>query len=217
MKLLLLTTFALVSFLSTGTAQTPEQTPSPSPAKTPHVYIQLVERAKKGEAVDYKEMRNAFGEWQCEKNIDVPNRQPMVDAFDKKDYAKAAELAEVVLDYEYVNRGLHLAAADAYSHLANAKKAEEHKAIAEELLEALLSTGDGKTAKTAYRVLSIREEYFIMQQLGYLPRQQALLEEGNRMFDVLTGTDSATKKDVSVYFDITSFFGGCARVSRPKP
>ena len=217
MKLLLPPTLVLVSLLSTAAAQTTEPPANQSPAKTPHVYVQLVERAKKGETVDYKQMRDAFGEWQCEKNTEVPNRQAMVEAFDKKDYAKAAELVEVVLDYEYVNRGLHLAAADAYSHLENTKKAEEHKAIAEKLLEALLTTGDGKTAKTAYRVLSIREEYFIMQQLGYKPHSQALLEDNKRMFDVLTGTDLTTKKEVSIYFDITSFFGGCSRLSRPKP
>lgn len=212
MRALLISALLLVSSIA-ASAQSPA--PSPSP-RSPHLYVQLVEKAKRGDGVNFIELRTAFADWQCGENTDAPNRQAMVDAFNAKDYAKAAELVEGVLDYEYIHRGLHLAAEDAYRHLGNTKKADEHKAVAEKLLEALLTSGDGKTAKTAYRVLSIREEYFIMNKLGYETRSQALVAEGDRMFDVLSGVDPNTKKEVSLYFDITSFFGGCER-SRKKP
>lgn len=222
MKHLLLPTLIVIGLITTATAQTPVQTPAPSPdqstAKPPHAYVQLVERAKKNDlTVSFKELRKAFSEWQCQKNTDTPNREAMVEAFNKKDYAKAVELVEVVLDYEYIHRGLHLAAEDAYRHLGNTTKADEHKAVAEKLLDALLTSGDGKTAATAFFVLSIREEYFIMEKLGYKTSSQALTSEGNRMFDVLSGTDTKTGNTVSLYFDITSFFGGCDRKPQPKP
>lgn len=205
----------LLASLTTASAQTPKQS---STEQAPHPYVQLVERAKKGDpTVSFKELRRVFAEWQCQKNTNAPDRQAMVDAFNKKDYAKAVELVEGVLDYEYVQRGLHLAAEDAYRHLGNTTKADEHKAVAEKLLDALLTSGDGKSAKTAFFVLSIREEYFVMSQLGYKPSSQALVSEGDRMFDVLSGTDTKTGNQVSLYFDITNFFGGCDPKPKPKP
>lgn len=211
----LLPVLMLLASLTTASAQTSKQS---STEQAPHPYVQLVERAKKGDpTVSFKELRRVFAEWQCQKNTDAPDRQAMVDAFNKKDYAKAVELVEGVLDYEYVQRGLHLAAEDAYRHLGNTTKADEHKAVAEKLLDALLTSGDGKSAKTAFFVLSIREEYFVMSQLGYKPSSQALVSEGDRMFDVLSGTDTKTGNQVSLYFDITNFFGGCDPKPKPKP
>jgi Domain of unknown function (DUF4919) len=214
----LLAALMLVASLITASAQTPKQPSNQPTEQAPHQYVQLVERAKKGDStVSFKELRRVFGDWQCQKHSDAPDRQAMVDAFEKKDYAKAVELVEGVLDYEYVHRGMHLAAEDAYRHLGNTTKADEHKAVAEKLLDALLTSGDGKSAKTAFFVLSIREEYFIMSQLGYKPSSQALVSEGDRMFDVLSGTDSKTGNQVSLYFDITNFFGGCDSKPKPKP
>jgi hypothetical protein len=214
----LLTALALLTSCVLTSAQVPPKPSNESIARASHPYQKLVDRAKRGDVtVDFKELRRAFADWQCEKNTDAPNREVMVDAFNKKDYAKAVELVEVVLDYEYIHRGLHLAAEDAYRHLGDAKRAEEHKAIADKLLDALLTSGDGKTAKTAFYVLSVREEYFVMQKLGYRPHGQALVSEGDGMFDVLMGTDTSTQKEVSLYFEITSFYGGCERKSRSKP
>jgi hypothetical protein len=114
-----------------------------------------------------------------------------------------------VLDYEFVNRGLHLATEDAYRKIGNGAKADVHKNVAEKLLRALLASGDGKSAETAYHVLSIGEEYFIMRQFGYTVSSQSLLMVKDRPYDLLNGKDPKTGKDVSVYFDISSFFGGC--------
>ena len=212
----------LLCLLSFGfaAAQTPNASPQSVPkeaqgGKAPAAsYRQLVERAKGGDAsVDFVQMRDAFAAWLCqEKKTDAPNRDAMVAAFKAQDFAKAAELAEAVLDYEFVNRGLHLATEDAYRKSGNAAKADFHKDVAEKLLRALVTSGDGKSAETAYRVLSISEEYFIMRQhLGYKVSSQSLLMVKDRPYDVLSGTDPKTGNNVSLYFDIGSFFGGCGK------
>ena len=209
----------LLSISSVALGQMPEKSDSaPPPAQKTEgdssEYRQLVERAKRGDAeVDFVRLRDAYVKWQCdeEAKTDAPNREEMVAAFKAKEYAKAVELAEVVLDYEFVNLGLHRAAEDAYRKLDNQTRADFHKTIADKLVAALLASGDGKTAETAYRVLSIREEYFIMNQLGYAVSSQALLMIKERPYDLLSGQDKKTNKDVSIYFDIGSFFGGCKR------
>jgi uncharacterized protein DUF4919 len=183
------------------------------------VYHQLVQRAKSNDqTVDFVKLRDAFGEWLCgdKVNTDAPNRDAMIQAFESKNYAKAVELIEVVLNYEFVNRGLHLAAEDAYRQLGNQTKADFHKTIAHKLLHAVLASGNGKTAETAYRVLDVSEEYFVMRELGYGAHGQALLSQGNKHYDLLMGTDGDSGKDVKVYFDISIFFGGCERVKQSK-
>jgi hypothetical protein len=176
-------------------------------------YSQLVERAKKGDlSFDFVQLRDAFAVWfRDPKNKDkteAPKRGEMVEAFQKKDYAKAVELAEVVFDYEFANRGLHLAAEEAHRKLGNAAKAEFHREVAQKLFKALLSAGDGKSAETAFRVFSIREEYIIMEELGYAVSSQSLLSTPNgKSYDMLSGTDKKTGKTVDVFFDISFFFG----------
>jgi hypothetical protein len=181
-----------------------------STAKDDSQYVQIVERAKKGDpSVDFVKLREAFWEWRAdEKNrADPARRAAMVEAFNQKNYAKAAELVEYVLEYEFVQRGLHVAAEDAFRQTGNEAKANFHRDIAQKLLQALLSTGDGKTPETAYRVLTIREEYLIMEELGLKVSSQTLATVGNKAYDVLTGEDKAGQS-VSLYFDISSFFGG---------
>jgi hypothetical protein len=181
-------------------------------------YHQLVQRVKSGDAsVDFIEMRDAFAEWLCDDRMqaDSPNRDAMVKAFDDKNYVKAVELVEVILDNEFVHLGLHRAAADAYQELGNKTKADFHKNIADRLLHALMRSGDGKTAQSAYRVLTIKEEYFVMNELGYGVSGQALMSENNKPYDVLFGRDKKGKS-VSIYFDISSFFGGCKRTANKK-
>jgi|GEM_PF-1648570 len=182
-------------------------------------YHQLVQRVKSGDqTVDFLKLRDAFSEWLCNDkvNTDAPNREAMVEAFEKKNLAKAIELIEAVLDYEFVNRSLHLAAEDAYRQLGNPTKADFHKTIAHKLLHAVLTSGNGKTTETAYRVLDVSEEYFVMRELGYSVHGQALLSKDNKAYDLLMGTDMDTGKDAKVYFDISSFFGGCDRANKSK-
>ncbi|HQU84593.1 MAG TPA: DUF4919 domain-containing protein [Pyrinomonadaceae bacterium] len=174
-------------------------------------YKTLVEKAKQGDSsVDYVKMRAAFLDWvndECNQT-DAPDRDKMVKAFESKDWAKSVELGEKVLDYEFVNRGLHLAVANSYKELKNAEKEKYHNDIADKLLKALLASGDGKTPKTAYKVHSIREEYIIMKELGYKVNSQSLIfDKEYGSFDVLAGKD-ANEKSGEFYFDINSFFGG---------
>lgn len=202
----------LCAFSASAQQPPPQKSSSGQPqtaSQDNSLYRQLVGRVKKGDAtVDFVKLRDAFWQWlnDAKNQTKAPNRDAMVEAFKKQDYAKAAELAEVVLDYEFINRGLHLATEDAYRKVGDTAKADYHRDIAQKLMQALLSTGDGKTPETAYRVFSVREEYQIMDYLGYAPGSQALLSINNKPYDLLSGTDKKTGKGVQVYFDISSFF-----------
>jgi len=110
------------------------------------IYDSLVRKVKAGDStVAFIELIAAASDWDLSTKtvIKAPNRDAMVEAFKKKDYKKATELAAQVLDYEFTNRSLHRATENAYIKLGDKVRAEFHHNIAEKLLSALLSTGDG--------------------------------------------------------------------------
>jgi hypothetical protein len=182
-------------------------------------YKEMVERARKGDvSVDFTELISAASDWDLsQKGIFThPHREAMVEAFKQKKYQKAVEFAEIVLDYEFTNRGLHLATANAYGELAQTKKVNLHTDFANKILNALLSTGDGKSAETAYCVQSINEEYVIMRHFGYKVFRQAYMTSGGGVYDVLSGKDEKTGKEVGLYFDISGFFRKCVEGHQKK-
>ena len=205
-------------------AQTPGKAQTTSPTneqaeKYHSTYQQLVERVKKGDAaVDFVDLIAAASDWDVSAKtlIEVPHRDEMVAAFKAKDYSKAVDLAESVLDYEFTNRGLHRATANAYRELGNKAKADFHNDVGEKILKALLTTGDGKSTETAYCVQSINEEYVIMNYFGYEVSSQAYIVSSSSNYDLLEGKDKKTGKKVGLYFDISGLFTRCIQSHKQK-
>jgi hypothetical protein len=209
--------WVLVVCLSASIGIAHTQTTSSQVNEPLRIYKELIERVKKGDqTVDYVALISASSDLDLSNSTATrsPNRDEMVAAFKSKDYEKAARLAEIVLDYEFTNRALHKAVEKAYSELKNAERANFHRDVADRLMSALLSTGDGKSAATAYCVQGINEEYMIMQHFGYKVQSQALLMSGESSYDVLEGFDEKTKRTVALHFDISGHFSRCVRSHR---
>jgi hypothetical protein len=205
-------------------AQTPEKAQAASPTKEQaekyhSIYQQLVERVKKGDSgVDFVDLIAAASDWEVFSKtlIEAPHRDEMVAAFKAKNYSKAVDLAESVLDYEFTNRSLHRATANAYRELGNTAKADFHNGVGEKILKALLTTGDGKSAETAYCVQSINEEYVIMSYFGYEVSSQAYIGSSSSDYDLLEGKDKKTGKKAGLYFDISGHFTRCVQSHKQK-
>lgn len=198
----------------------PQQPPVKEPTAPAYLsYKKLVERAKDGDlTVDFVEMIAAASDWDLAETaiFTAPNRDAMVMAFKEKRYKEAVVLAEAVLEYEFTNRGLHRATANAYRELGNGERAQFHEDIGEKILKALLSTGDGLTPETAYCVQGINEEYVIMAHFGYDVSSQAYNMSSVSAYDVLTGKDTKTGKKVSLYFDISGLFVAVSKVIKKR-
>jgi len=96
----------------------------------------------------------------------------------------------------------HVAASIGYGGLGDKAKSDFHKRVHLGLVNSILSSGDGKTAETAYVVISTDEEYTILQALD-LPRgSQSLNHLNGHSFDILTVTDPKTNKPVKIFFNI---------------
>lgn len=193
----------LVALLSS--AQEPQQTPKPTEKSK---YDLLLEKAKqKDPSLNFTELRIAFYE--------SPNYHPLTPmmtyrplnaALAQKNYEEALKIAESVFEKNFVEVNAHIVAQIAYQETGNAEKAALHKFMADGLLNSIKSSGDGKTPKTAYEVISINEEYGVVRSRGLRPIKQALVQDKGHSYDALTVTDPQTNQESTIYFNVDKPF-----------
>ena len=79
----------------------------------------------------------------------------------------------------------------------------------DEFLRTIFSSGDGKSPATAYWVLTISEEYYVINRLGYKHRNHALHSVSGKKVDVLQ-TVGEKGDERTFYFDVSHFSGHSA-------
>ncbi len=172
-------------------------------------YEDLLAKLKSGDAkIDYLALRLAFTETKQFAPYDGTEiRKEMNDALDKKDYKSALEAAEKRLLTNYTDVDAHFTAFVANRELDKSNDADFHRKITLGLVDSITAGADGKSAKTAFFVISIREEYFMIAYKGFQKKSQELLRENGHIYDILTCTDPKTDTTVNFYFNIDKVFG----------
>ncbi len=123
-----------------------------------------------------------------------------VAAFNAGDYNKALLKAQEIIQHDVANGDGHFLAFVALKHLEKPNEAAHEKLIVDKILQSILTSGDGKTADTAWFTVSTTEEYFVLRQLGLSPKSQALVKQGGHSFDKMTvvGQDG---KETTLWFN----------------
>src|SRR5580658_2557818 len=93
-----------------------------------------------------------------------------VAAFNAGDYNKALLKAQEIIQHNIANGDGHFLAMVALKHLGKQEEAAREKLIVDKILQSILSSGDGKTADTAWFTVSTSEEYFVIRILGLKPK-----------------------------------------------
>jgi tetratricopeptide (TPR) repeat protein len=204
-------------------AQTPQPSPQASPQPSPQPspkpsektkYDLLLEKVKqKDPSVNFTELRLAFFE-SPNYNPYAPmlTYRPMNAALNQKNYEEALKIAEAVLAKNFVEINAHITAQIAYQETGNAERAQFHKFMVDGLLNSIKSNFDGKSAATAFEVISINEEYGLVRSLGLRPIKQALIEDKGHSYDAITVVDPQTNQQSIIYFNIDKPFSW-----KPKP
>jgi Domain of unknown function (DUF4919) len=192
--LLLLTMLACL-----GQDQDQDHNKSPNSA-----YGALLARAQAGDlSIDFQKLRFSW--------MESPERHAAKDTTDQehamfaalkaKDFKKAVANADVVLANEFVNMDAHFVEYLSYRELHEDQKSEFHKAVFSGLLKSITSSGDGKSRKTAYIVISTNEEYVVLQVMGLKPGTQSLVHDGRHSYDLMKVTDDSNQP-VELYFNV---------------
>ncbi|HEX8368039.1 MAG TPA: DUF4919 domain-containing protein [Pyrinomonadaceae bacterium] len=178
-------------------------------------YEDLLGKLKKGDTnIDFKKLRFAFTET---KNYSpYGNRsedgEKMSQAFREKNYKDALKSAEKVLETSYVDINAHFIAAVASKEAGNNEKFEFHKKVYLGLINSIINGKDGKSAKTAFEVIYVPEEYALLNYLGYRRGSQTLVNENGSKFDVLTVTNPENNETLKLYFNIDTVWKGYEKV-----
>jgi hypothetical protein len=209
-KLLIL---LLVSASWTMAQQPPQSTPGPTPAamqpQTKSTYETLLERVKKNDqTVDFKELRLAYTETReySPYGGDSMAKKKMFEALKQKDYDQTLTNATTMLSANYLDIMGHFGSFVAQRELGHADLSVYHRWLFESLLNSIKNSGDGKTAETAFVVISTDEEYALFNYLGLRPQDQTLVKEKDHSYDRMTALDPQTNQTVVYYFNIDKTF-----------
>ncbi|MBM4351008.1 MAG: DUF4919 domain-containing protein [Deltaproteobacteria bacterium] len=168
-------------------------------------YEALMARVKSGDPVaDFKALRIAYTETSLYNPYGGDNeaRQSMFDALENKQFEKAIEQATAILDKNYVDIDAHFVCRIAYREMKNMEKSRDHHLMTKGLIDSILHSGDGTAPETAFIVINTREEYILLNVLGFKAQKQSLIESNGRRYDRMEATDLKTNQRVEIYFNV---------------
>jgi hypothetical protein len=126
---------------------------------------------------------------------DRPLRETL-DEIAERDWPTALALSESWLASCPVDMDAHYLAAVALTELGREEEAQAHVTWYRGLVESVLATGDGHTPRTAWAVISVQEEYSILQALHVDLLEHRVVEGG---IDAMTVEVEGTTQ--TLYFD----------------
>lgn len=175
-------------------------------AETPSMndYQTLVEKVKHGNTnIDFKALRIAYTKTPTYNPYGEDENTPlMFEAFHAKEFSKAIEYAQLILEKNYVDIDAHYVSRAAYDEMGNKERSEFHQKVAMGLIDSIAS-GDGSSPEEALQVINTREEYIMMSVAGLKLQQQKLQQYNNRNYDVVELMDQKNGQTFTLYFDVT--------------
>lgn len=108
---------------------------------------------------------------------------------------------QAVLRDDYLDIETHAFAFRFYEQNGQASKAVYHRQFMHGLLDSIIRV-DGRTPETAFRVITIREEYAVMGALGMPVETQRKASLNGSHFDILTSRHPRLNQPVDLYFNI---------------
>jgi hypothetical protein len=179
-------------------------------------YNALVARAQKLDStVDYGDLRWAYTRTKAyspDKGEAHDRAAKMWSAFDQDRLDEALKEARAVLELEFVNIDAHVVSSTIYRGRDDSTHAYFHNILFGKLVESILHSGDGKSKKSAYKVISVAEEKPVLGVLGLSAHGQSLvIDNGNgldltpesKCYDKIETVDKNGHAAGAVWFDIT--------------
>jgi Response regulator containing CheY-like receiver and SARP domains len=178
-------------------------------------YSQLVRQLEAGQTnINYREFRDSFLE--SEQFKVVGNEKPDLDTLRKtmhklmkeSKYAEIVDIAKKMLSIDYTDMEAHKILQQTYKILGDASNQKKYHDIEFGLLNSIVKNGDRKTCRTAWPVIQVTEEYFILDMLGAKVLQQSIDTNGGQCDRMEVQTDEGKRV---YYFEISKVFRGYSK------
>lgn len=153
------------------------------------VLAQVQEALQNPESADFPALRQAYAESPEHDPYAQKGELPSAlarlrEAVSTGDDRRIVAEAEAVLALNPTFLGAHMTASAAYERLGDTPRAERHGRFVRGWLDALAALGDGLSTKTAFPVLSLDEEYALLQVSGWEPIGRRTMEENGHVCDI---------------------------------
>jgi len=178
-------------------------------------YAELVAQAESGDAAtDYTALRMGYAGSDGYDPYGAATRggyDAIWPAFQKKDCGTVIRLSDEMLKADYTLATIHVLKGDCLRSKGDVAGADREEAIGRGLADSLRASGDGKSPKTAFVVISMSEERFLLVALGLREEKQSLINDGGHVFDLIEGTNEKADGPTSAFFNVDALFAGMAR------
>ena len=197
-----------------GLAAAPAETPAPS-------FAALVAQAESGDpATDYTALRMAYAASDGYDGYGITVHDlygQLWPDFQAKRCDKVIATSDKMLKIDYTLATVHFIRSDCFKQTGDSARAGREEAIGRGLAKSLLASGDGTGVDTAFVVVTMAEERFLLTYLDMDEERQALIVKNGHQFDLITGKNRKTGAEQAAYFNVDALFAGMERQLHPKP
>jgi len=183
------------------------------------LYTELVAAAEWGHSkVDFRKLRYSYafsGQYDPYGFRTRGLFNELTNALGAGDCGIVLRKADELLRDDYTSIEIHAARHKCLLRLGNRKDASREAAIEKGLAESILNSGDGKSAPTAYVVVTLAEERYVLSHLGITATRQRLLFREQTPFDLISGTSGPAQREASVYFNVAALLASTQRPVAP--
>jgi hypothetical protein len=168
-------------------------------------YGALVTAAQDGDpGVDYTVMRQAYTQTPDYDPLGKRTDGLMHDAeaaYVAKDCKTALAKFKMAIAFNFTLSDAHALSADCLEQAGDKKGEAREQAIAQGLFNSLMGSGDGRSPKTAFWVVTRHEEEVVLAIAGLEGKGQATLKTDRGPVDKFAVTDLKTGKKGTMYFN----------------
>jgi hypothetical protein len=175
-------------------------------------YSRLVKQLEGGQTnINYAEFRESFLESEQFKAVSKHKpdlntlRKELHELMKQSKYAEIIDVTKKMLSIDYTDMEAHKILQQTCRILGDTANRNKYHDIEFGLLNSIVKKGDGKTCQTAWPVIQINEEYFILQMLGAKLLKQSLDNTGGLCDKMEVQTDEGNK---TYYFEVSKVFKG---------
>src|SRR5215472_16901903 len=175
-------------------------------------YSKFVKQLESGDTnIDYKTFRESFLDSEqftnaAKQKPDLGTLRKQMNALTKQSkYSEIIDIANKMLSIDYTDMETHKILRHTYKNLGDTAKEKKHHDIEFGLLNTIVKKGDGKSCQTAWSVIQITEEYFILEMIGAKVLKQSLDNTGGLCDKMEVQTPTGIK---TYYFEVSKVFQG---------
>jgi len=173
-------------------------------------FSNYVKQLEAGETnIDYQDFRFSFLESEqfkvAGKKLEEFTRlkKEMYKQMGKSNYKEIIRITKQMLSIDYTSMIAHKILRQSYKQLGDTVNAAKYKTIQFGLLNSIVKKGDGKTCATAWPVIQVEEEYFILQMIDAKLIKQSVDYTGGTCDKMEVEADGQKK---TYYFEVTKVF-----------